>query len=168
MGWTFSQSWPKPSDVREHLRDSLVRGKDGRRIVADAMTGYARRWWAVVEEPSGERWIFLALIERGGAAHGCGHKDMDESMGPNEEDCPLRFLDMASPPSDPNGNGWASGWRERVRAFHAKAGQTFGPGQRVTIYGRPYTIVRPYKRSYVVEREDGAVFKASPAKMVAV
>lgn len=61
-----------------------------------------------------ERFIALDLLECRG---GCwGYKDIDESMGPCEVNCPLSYLNLAG--GDPE--GYAKEWRERVRAFHAE------------------------------------------------
>jgi hypothetical protein len=68
--------------------------------------------WAVKEAQNGERYVALFLLERD---HGhWGYKDLDESMGPNAVDCPLRFLELAT--AKPT--GYAAAWRERVREFH--------------------------------------------------
>ncbi len=44
-----------------------------------------------------------------------GYKAMDESMAPYYYSCPLRYLDMAKELSP--------GWREKVRAHHARQRQ---------------------------------------------
>jgi hypothetical protein len=58
---------------------------------------------------------FLALdLMAGHRNYGWGYKDMDESQGPVEVDCPLSLLAMVPCPT----GGYAAGWREKVRAYH--------------------------------------------------
>ena len=46
---------------------------------------------------------------------GWGYHPMTESAGPVEVSCPLKYLNMV-----PDPGGYATGWRERVRKWHAK------------------------------------------------
>lgn len=74
--------------------------------------------WYVVERTvdGGEPTRFIALdllgMHRG---HGAGYKDICESMGPTEMNCPLRFFDLVPEPAGTYGPEW----RQRVRGWHA-------------------------------------------------
>lgn len=58
---------------------------------------------------------FIAVILLGTDGHGnWGYKDMTESMGPCYHSCPLAYLDMVPCPG-----GYATEWREAVRAYWA-------------------------------------------------
>jgi hypothetical protein len=59
-----------------------------------------------------DRFIVLYLLVKNNGAW--GYKDIDESMGPVEVNCPLSFLDGLSPAT-----GFATKWRERVKKYHA-------------------------------------------------
>jgi hypothetical protein len=50
-----------------------------------------------------------------GGGYEWGYKGMTESCGPCEVSCPLKYLDMV-----PDPGGYATGWREKVREWHAK------------------------------------------------
>jgi hypothetical protein len=50
-----------------------------------------------------------------------GYKDMDESMGPTDASCPMSYLNMV-----PDPGGYATAWRERVKAHHEKAAKFNG------------------------------------------
>ncbi|AZN50026.1 TPA: hypothetical protein ACTL7P_001217 [Pseudomonas aeruginosa] len=60
------------------------------------------------------RYIRCDLLQRSGGEW--GYKAMDESMAPYYYSCPLRYLDMAKELSP--------GWREKVRAHHARRRQS--------------------------------------------
>ena len=160
MGWLYSEAWPTASAMRDHLRDSLTRS--GYDIVKDALTHYGRHYYAAIRK-DGKTFIFVALIERDRI--GYGYKDMDESMGPNNVDCPLSILDAASPVEDLYSGDpleWATKWRANVRAFHAakKASRASAKsvklGDKVWIAnarGNPFTVAsvgRATKKIYGV------------------
>lgn len=58
-----------------------------------------------------------------------GYKDMDETMGPCEADCPQRILDMLTPTD----NVHALEWRERCRANLARRARGLGDGDRIRL-----------------------------------
>lgn len=151
MGWLFSPAWPTKQDLVKHLLEDnkcthSERNPDGSttetrgtyRTIAHAIHG--SHLWSVIEydyptaPKLNTRFIALFLMQSGGR-DGWGYKDLEESMGPCEVDCPLRFLDMVPPP-DPAIHPYAAGWRENVRAFHAgklerkRITKDIQPGQR--------------------------------------
>ena len=170
MGWLYSSRWTTASAVRDHLRDQLREA--GYTILDDATTKYGRNYWALITKEGMTPTIFLALIN-GSNKTEWGYKDMDESTGPTEKDCPLRLLDAAGPAPVPYGKTW----REGVRAFHARrravalAVKTAKRGDLVWLEGRdvPYTVSGVWKRSLVGYRADGAgPFRLPTADIVKV
>lgn len=176
MGWSYG--WESSAAVRDHLREQL-RGA-GYVIVRDALTAYGRHYYAAVryEKPGGDAArlgqtsIFVALLngstrrDRFGDAdpHAWGYKDMAESMGPCEVDCPLAVLEAADPAESlytGDSLEWAAGWRARVRAFHAAraAASTLNTGDRVWVRhsdpaANPYTVQGRQKRRVYCTRAD--------------
>lgn len=65
-----------------------------------------------------------------------GYKDLEESMGPVDVGCPMRFLELVqlAPGEDPH--GYRASWRERVRAEHAKLRRQWRVGDQVRLVGR--------------------------------
>ena len=58
-----------------------------------------------------------------------GYKDMEESMGPYEDDCPGSILDLLSPTD----NEYAQEWRQRCRARLARRARKLEHGDRVRL-----------------------------------
>lgn len=56
-----------------------------------------------------------------------GYKDMDETVGPYETDCPARILDLLTPTDRP----YALAWRERCRANLALKARVLRDGDRI-------------------------------------
>lgn len=123
MGWLFS------SRTRSELIQDLIRPENTARasvrVLVHALRGNVL--WSVTEVTAktegvhpdlapGEsvRYIRCDLLQRSGGEW--GYKAMDESMAPYYYSCPLRYLDMAKELSP--------GWREKVRAHHARRRQS--------------------------------------------
>jgi hypothetical protein len=63
------------------------------------------------------RWIALDLLKCHG---GCwGYKDLDETMGPCELNCPISYIERATEPS----NEYARQWRKDVLEAYAESGR---------------------------------------------
>lgn len=131
MGWDFKRGAKKSDIVSDILvpsdyivgPNSYSRHPEGSRVqvnvVAYKLIGNNLWvvWHSLVHGPGGEiavdgNWISLYLLER--SSFGWGYKPIDESMGPYELNCPVRFFDLAPLPEGP----YAAEWRDKVRAFH--------------------------------------------------
>lgn len=171
MGWDFYSDprFNKDRLVADKIAgDDMVWGGERAKILAHSLRG--QHLWRVVEKPDGERFIALDLLKSGGRGEGWGSKGLCESMGPCEVDCPLSMLDMVPVAA----GDYAAGWRKRVRAYHAaknartRVAKTLAPGAKVTIYGKPYTIVRKREpRGWIVEGADGRHYRATRGLQVA-
>jgi hypothetical protein len=68
---------------------------------------------------TGQSFVFAAVILISNTKkHGFGYKDMDESMGPCECNCPQRIMRLLSPIADIPHPGYTADWRARVAAQH--------------------------------------------------
>ena len=113
MGWSFyGDSRIDKKAIIQKLKEpgSLAPGYE---MLDSAVVG--NNFWYLMRAPDGEVTIGLNLMKSGGAGYGWGTKELTESMGPNELNCPLRFMDKVSAPKH-----YAAEWRERVRAYHAE------------------------------------------------
>lgn len=166
MGWTSSYNWSNASDVkRELLRD--YENSESIEILAHRSTCYGRHWWvAFRQKKTGRSFVCLFLLA-GGFREGWGFKDIDETMGPVEIDCPIELLDMTDEPTE----GYAVAWRERVRAKaedrKGSQSKAFQKGDKCVIYGKTYVVVSQVKRSYIVspEGKPWQTYKCGPSKM---
>lgn len=156
MGWTFRcDPRFKKADLVAELTSAAYLGA-GWSVLAHSVRG--NNLWTVIEKPDGTRFIGLDLLRAGqrSEGEGWGHKDLCESMGPSECDCPLKFLDMAPVPD----GDYAAEWRERVRAYHkrktARAAVRVTPGMAVTIYGKHYTVIMSAapRRGWIVQDDE--------------
>jgi len=80
----------------------------------------------------GATWALVVLMQQAGQTF--YYKEMDESMGPAEDECPANILDLLSPTD----SEWANEWRARCRVnAERKAKAKLKPGQVVT-FARGY------------------------------
>lgn len=110
MGWSFSSNNTKQQEIDSILSDIGASNT----LRKHAIRG--NNLWMLVDTQD-TTVIVLALLESGYLDSGYGHKILDESCGPHVVDCPLSWLDLAPMPA----GKYAAGWRDSVRAFHAKA-----------------------------------------------
>lgn len=67
------------------------------------------------DKTTGKTYVFCAVILfKNSERSGFGYKDMDESCGPCEIDCPDRILRLLSPVDELPNPGYAVEWRGRV------------------------------------------------------
>lgn len=96
-----------------------------------------------VERATGERRVWAAVFLLGfapKAEYNFGYKDMDETCGPCEAECPERILDLLTETE----YQYAIDWRARCRAKIAarRARPKLKPGMTIELYGKPYTVDR--------------------------
>lgn len=87
-----------------------------------------------------------------------GYKDMEESMGPCEDECPARILDMLSPTDNKN----ALDWRARCRANNALRSRKLNDGDRIRL-PEPITFVDGHKgQEFIVRRRGRRIVLRDP------
>lgn len=175
MGWTFRCDTSFDKERLVYYLLSAERSGPNYKVLAHRVVG--NHLWTAMERTSDdgatERFIGLDLMRSGHPTEGWGYKDLCESMGPCEVDCPLAFLDMVPPPD----SKYAEGWREKVRAHHAatarrrKLRTQVKPGDVVEVAGHEYVLVAPRvrhgrKAGWFVDRcSDGHRFRMSSAML---
>lgn len=117
MGWTtyHKDAGRKASD---EVRDMLTwESETTTSRCLDVAIVKLRTAYAAVEhtdKATGERYVWAAVFLLGyypNDYYNFGYKDMEESMGPNESDCPERILKLLT--DYPSLNDWARDWRKR-------------------------------------------------------
>lgn len=127
MGWTWqcAKFYNRKGNIdrkaecdAEYTWDDTETG-DKCRVLKSTMVGTT--WYGACERtrPGQEPYVFagvcLTRVDRH-AGFNFGFKDMDESMGPCERDCPISILNLLSPRDDE----WALEWRAACRENAAK------------------------------------------------
>lgn len=160
MGWLFG--WYDRSTMAEHLLKGEETESTKLTKIANAFTG--NNLWVVWERTNKKqnetyRFIVLYLLRRQGKAEdgpNWGYKDVDESMGPCEVNCPLALLKLAPLTPTTAKYEYAVRWRKDVEEYwnhrHAAAEyvKTMKNGQRFTAHGREYIFRGLYRRDYVL------------------
>jgi uncharacterized protein DUF6927 len=76
------------------------------------------------DKKTARSFVFAAVILISNTKkHGFGYKDMTESMGPCQCDCPQRIMRLLSPVADIPHPGYTADWRARVAARHQERRQ---------------------------------------------
>lgn len=117
-------------------------------VLKSAMVGST--YYAAVRNKDGKVWaaVFLTCGRTKFDNTAWGYKDMDETMGPNEDKCPASVLAMLSPTDDAD----ALEWRERCRKNIAKAAEIRRNGPK-PIYAPTGVTVTVEKQSWLITSE---------------
>lgn len=158
MGWLEGYDWPTKADIIRHICEGPCLGAR-LKVVARAVRG--SHLWTVIEQDGdySTRFVCLWLLRKG--RDNWAYKDVDESMGPCELDCPLLFLAMTPEPT----SGYAVEWRQKVREQAREQAERRGllrgakPGDTLVLHAgcRPERLtlesIRPLRG-----RHDGQLF----------
>ena len=124
MGWLSMQSLRGFAGPREYLDNQFTFARETvRATVLRSALVKLRTYYAAVEvlQPSQERKVagVVCLVRynpRDREGFIFAYKDMDETVGPYEAECPAAILDLLTPTD----NALALAWRERCRATIAR------------------------------------------------
>lgn len=119
MGWTSTTRRPGLTDMQFFHEQGIRMNNDtheGKIIDSSRVGSTVYAAYEVTEKATGKREVFALVIltkshARARDGFNFSYKDMDESMGPCESDCPARILNMLTEAK----NDWAREWRERCR-----------------------------------------------------
>lgn len=131
MGWLFSQRW----STRKDLIDHLVKENSAVETLKHCCVG--NNLWCVHRINEGDTFICLYMMQlhRGDFPY-WGYKDIDESMGPYQVNCPLSYLEGLSA-----AEGYAIEWRKRVREYHARRNRKLDINDKVRLPdGREFQV----------------------------
>lgn len=166
MGWDGCDAWSTKGDVIVDTETSMRRSGWEVKDRAPVTSGC---YWHV-KTPEGAEFIYFALIERRNGTF--FKKTMSEHMGPADSTCPLRLLDACPLPSDDD-FGYAKGWRERVKAVHAKKQERkanpLKAGDTITFYEKTFKVLdRKQGTCFLIQEvSTGTVYKLSKKQEVA-
>ena len=126
MGWLYMQSLGGFSGPRQYLDDQFTYAREaGRATVLRSSLVKMRTYYAAVEllRPDRDREVvaLVCLVRynlRDREGYIFGYKDMDETMGPCEAECPAAILDLLIPTE----NEYALAWRVKLPRFRGVLG----------------------------------------------
>ena len=137
MGWLYMTSLKGHSGPRQYLDAQFTseRPDAASKVLRSALVSM-RVYYAAVEQvriATGQRevWAAICLVRynpRDPEGYIFGYKDMEESMGPCECDCPEPVLDLLTPTDREYAVQWRARCRENAAARRAKAAR---PSPRV-------------------------------------
>ena len=101
---------------RTDVVDTLVKqhSTNGFSIIDRKATNFGRHLWMLIQPKKGPSFICLFVLSS--YQHDWGYKDVDESMGMYQWDCPATLIQQADPPSTET----AKQWREQILNYRAR------------------------------------------------
>jgi len=149
MGWLYMQSLNGHSGPRQYLDAQFTysRPELTSKVLRSALVGM-RVYYAAVEHIRHEKHestVFAAVClvrynPRDREGYIFGYKDMDETVGPNEADCPEAILDLLTPTEYPYAQGWRARCRENAAAQRTRLSKPSPrPGQTI-VFEQPLSF----------------------------
>ena len=104
-------------DSRKHVVDTLVAmyNNDNFTIIDRKATNFGRHLWMLIQPKEGPS--FVCLFKLSNYKGDWGYKEIDESMGPAQWDCPVSLIQQADPPT----TQYAIEWRAQI--YRANGGE---------------------------------------------
>lgn len=129
MGWTSCYREPGESH-RDFFQREVLSSEPRRTIIDSHFDRSTGTFYAAVEEPYSTRQdpeVWALVILTGGRSGSTRSpfmwKEMDETQGPAQDDCPIRILRRLSPTEQPNALAWRRRCRERAMKRAARESQ---------------------------------------------
>ena len=176
MGWTSSYQWQTKKQLVDHIIEPSFWGENYT-VLKHSLRG--NNLWILAEQRHPEKgtrkFIALFLLSYFAQDNGYAYKDMDETCGPCELNCPKNFVLEA----EKSGEGWndyAIAWRKKVLEYHAnltakkKARPSLEAGLVLDYFGTEYRLVSPAgaRRGWLVDQvSNGCRFRMSAQQLAA-
>ena len=149
MGWLYMTSLKGHSSPRQYLDAQFTYERvDVRSNVLRSALVSMRAYYAAVEQvriATGQRevWAAICLVRynpRDPEGYIFGYKDMEESMGPCECDCPEPVLDVLTPTDREYAVQWRARCRENIAARRAKAAKPTPRAGQMIVFDAPLSF----------------------------
>ncbi|MAC57956.1 DUF6927 domain-containing protein [Novosphingobium aquimarinum] len=145
----------------------------GLKVLASACPGnrvYYAATQVITDGKAGEVFAIVCLVRwnpRDKEGFIFGYKDMEESMGPHEADCPARILDLLTPTD----KDYAIDWRARCRANLDRRSRKLADGDRIRFpapmkftdghVGQEFVVSKRGRRTILRDPETGGHYRIS-------
>ncbi|MDY7524270.1 DUF6927 domain-containing protein [Sphingomonas sp. 10B4] len=145
MGWLTMQGLQGFASPRAYLDAQFTYSREDHQlaVLRSAVVGL-RTYYAACERLDGEanRSVFavVCLFSYNPAAkdgYSFGYKDMDETVGPCESDCPESILDLLTPTGYPHAIEWRARCRSRVALRQAQCARPTPRAGQTIIFDEP-------------------------------
>ena len=125
MGWLFQQQPLHHEKPADYFAREFAHENDTTKAAVLATATVRGTVYAAIRnanKQTGKSYVFCAIVRfKNSKRDGFGYKNMDESMGPCEVNCPGRIMRLLSPIEDIPNPGYAADWRARVAEAKANA-----------------------------------------------
>ncbi len=161
MGWLYMKSLKGHSGPRQYLdaQFTQLRPDAISQVLRSALVSMRVNYAAVeqVRIATGQRevWAAISLVRynpRDPDGYIFGYKDMEESMGPYECDCPEPILDLLTLTDAQHALQWRARCRENIAARRAKAAKPSPRAGQVIVFDEPLSFAdgRSFERLEVI------------------
>lgn len=143
MGWLFHNDMLRSQTPAEYITQHFSCETDTHKATVLATATVHGTIYAAIRneiKSSGVAYVFCGVfLFKNNKRDGFGYKDMDESCGPCEVDCPDRIIRLLSPVENMPNPGYAAQWRADVaaakqrRATARKRAKNFSPGDTIRL-----------------------------------
>ena len=185
MGWLFQNTKLRQETPAAYFTRLFTYDSQTMASIVIAAAAVRSTVYAAVrhrDKLTGVSYVYCAVILfKNSNKDGFGYKDMDESAGPCEVDCPDRIMRLLSPVAELPHSKYAADWRARVEAHKARdatARTRLGllrPGQvialhhpvsfeRGTLTVSRFRFLRMHKRTPIFEPTDRPGFRCRLTK----
>lgn len=133
MGWLYMKSLGGFKTPKEYLDNQFTFERNGGNITSTVLKSAVknmRTYYAAVEHViDGKRQVFAVVClvrynKRDKDGYIFGYKDMDETMGPCEAECPASILDLLTPTEAKYAIEWRAKCRAKLDRPKPKVGDT--------------------------------------------
>ncbi len=175
MGWTYTNK-PSYISAKEYIeKNCLTWTSDTHdyRVLDGGVKNFRTYYGAVekVNKATGAREVFAVIFMLNFCKdyHNFGYKDMDESCGPYQAECPERILKLLTPTTSQYAQQWRDAcWANINKKAVAKTTkETIKVGTAIELYGKSYVVnMLLGRRGFQVINSAGRAFrmKATQAK----
>lgn len=143
MGWLFHNDRLRSQTPAEYITQHFSSETDTHKAIVLATATVHRTIYGAIRneiKTSSVAYVFCGVfLFKNNKRDGFGYKDIDETMGPCEVDCPDRIMRLLSPVEDIPNPGYAEQWRAEVaaakqrRAKARKQAKSFSPGDTIRL-----------------------------------
>jgi hypothetical protein len=164
MGWTYTHKNSYISSKEYIEKNCLTWTSDTHdyRVLDGGVKNFRTYYGAVekVAKDTGERTVFAVIFMLNFVKdhYNFGYKDMDETCGPYQADCPERILKLLTPTTSQYAQKWRDDCWAKIKAKTPR--KAVGVGSKLKYGGTVYTVLETLgRRGFSVSSPSGALYR---------